>query len=70
MEFNFNIERTLKNVSKEGVAFLSGEDHNKFTYEEIKNIYYLLDKVGELSAIVIIFLYKFIQFSLKDYHRR
>ena len=70
MEFNFNIESTLKNISKEGVAFLSGEDHNKFTYEEINNIYYLLDKIGELSAIVIIFLYKFIQFSPKDYHQR
>ena len=55
MEFNFNIEKTLKGVSKEGVAFLSGLDRNKYTHEEINNLYYLLDKVGELSAIVIIF---------------
>ena len=52
MEFNFNIEKTLKGVSKQGVAFLSGEDHNKFSQEEINNLYFLLDKIGELSAIV------------------
>jgi hypothetical protein len=52
MEFNFNIQRTLKCVSNQGVAFISGEDRNKYSYEELQNIHYLLDKVGELSAIV------------------
>ncbi len=60
MEFNFNIEKTLKGKSKQGVAFISGLDRNKYTQEELDNIYHLLDKVGELSAIVIIFLYYFI----------
>ena len=57
MEFNFNIERTLKNVSKEGVAYISGEDRNKYTYEELKNIHFLLDKIGELSANVIKYIF-------------
>ena len=52
MEFNFNIQKTIKNVSSQGVAFISGEDRNKYTYEELQNIHHLLDKVGELSAIV------------------
>ena len=52
MEFNFNIQKTLKNFSSQGVAFISGEDRNKYTYEELQNIHHLLDKVGELSAIV------------------
>ena len=57
MEFNFNIERTLKNVSKEGVAYISGEDRNKYTYEDLKNIQFLLDKRGELSANVIKYIF-------------
>ena len=57
MEFNFNIERTLKNVSKEGVAYISGDDRNKYTYEELKNIHFLLDKIGELSAKVIKYIF-------------
>ena len=52
MEFKFNIQKTLKRVSNQGVAFLSGEDRNKYTYEELQNLHYLLDKIGELSAIV------------------
>ena len=58
MEFKFNIENTLKNISNQGVAFLSGEDRDKYNYEELQNIYYLLDKIGDLSAKVI--KYKFI----------
>ena len=53
MEFKFNIENTLKNISNQGVAFLSGEDRDKYNYEELQNIYYLLDKIGDLSAKVI-----------------
>ena len=58
MEFKFNIENTLKNISNQGVAFLSGEDRDKYNYEELQNIYYLLDKIGDLSAKVK--KYKFI----------
>ena len=67
MEFNFNIEKTLKGVTKEGVGFLSGLDRNKYTHEEINNLYHLLDKVGELSAIVIIFFNFYVLFSHKNY---
>jgi hypothetical protein len=52
MEFNFNIERALGGVSREGVAFISGEEENKYSRENLKNINYLLDTIGELSAHV------------------
>ena len=52
MEFNFNIERALGGVSRQGVAFISGEEENKYSRENLKNINYLLDTIGELSAQV------------------
>ena len=52
MEFSFNIETLLGGVSKQGVAFISGEDENKYSYENLRNINILLDKVGKLSAQV------------------
>ena len=52
MEFKFNIERTLGGVSRQGVAFISGEDQNKYSYEDLNNINLLLDKIGQLSANV------------------
>ena len=52
MEFNFNIEKALGGVSKQGVAFISGEEENKYSRESLKNINYLLDTIGELSAHV------------------
>ena len=52
MEFSFNIETLLGRVSKQGVAFISGEDENKYSYEDLRNINILLDKVGKLSAQV------------------
>jgi hypothetical protein len=52
MEFSFNIETLLGGVSKQGVAFISGEDENKYSYEDLRNINILLDKVGKLSAQV------------------
>ena len=52
MEFSFNIEKLLGGVTKQGVAFISGEDEHKFHYEDFKNINLLLDKVGKLSAQV------------------
>ena len=54
MEFNFNIERALGGVSRQGVAFISGEEENKYSKENLKNIYFLLDTIGELSAHVSI----------------
>ena len=52
MEFSFNIEKLLGGVTKQGVAFLSGEEENKFNSEDLKNINILLDKIGKLSAQV------------------
>lgn len=52
MEFTFNIEKLLGPATKQGIVFLSGEDENKYSYEEIKNINVLLDKIGRYSAHV------------------
>ena len=52
MEFNFNIERALGGVSREGVAFISGKEKNKYSKENLENINFLLDTIGELSAHV------------------
>ena len=52
MEFNFNIEKLLGGATNEGVAFISGEDELKYSYEDLKNINILLDKIGKLSAHV------------------
>ena len=60
MEFSFNIEKLLGGVTKQGVAFLSGEDENKYSYDDLRNINLLLDKIGKLSAKVrLIYIYKF-----------
>ena len=52
MEFNFNIEKLLGPATQDGIVFLSGEDELKYSYEELKNINILLDKIGKLSAQV------------------
>jgi len=52
MEFTFNIEKLLGPATKLGIVFLSGEDETKYSYEEIKNINVLLDKIGRYSAQV------------------
>jgi hypothetical protein len=72
MEFNFNIERALGGVSRQGVAFISGEEENKYSKENLKNIYFLLDTIGELSAHVSIniIIEKNLYFRLKDYQQQ
>ncbi len=61
MEFSFNIEKLLGGVTKQGVAFLSGEDENKYSYDDLRNINLLLDKIGKLSAKVrLIYIYIYI----------
>ena len=52
MEFNFNIEKLLGPSTNQGVVFISGEDENKYSYEDLKNINILLDKIGKYSAKV------------------
>ena len=61
MEFSLNIEKLLGGVTKQGVAFLSGEDENKYSYDDLRNINLLLDKIGKLSAKVrLIYIYIYI----------
>ena len=61
MEFSFNIEKLLGGVTKQGVALLSGEDENKYSYDDLRNINLLLDKIGKLSAKVrLIYIYIYI----------
>ena len=52
MEFNFNIEKLLGPANKQGVVYISGEDEFKYSYDQLKNINILLDKIGKLSAQV------------------
>ena len=52
MEFNFNIEKLLGPVTNQGIVFISGEDEKKYSYEDLKNINILLDKIGKYSAKV------------------
>ena len=52
MEFNFNIEKLLGPVTNQGIVFISGEDENKYSYEDLKNINILLNKIGKYSAKV------------------
>ena len=52
MEFNFNIEKLLGPVTNQGIVFISGEDENKYSYEDLKNINILLDKIGKYSEKV------------------
>ena len=56
MEFSFNIEKLLGGVTKQGVAFISGENENKYSDQKY-NINILLDKIEKLSVKVrIIFI--------------
>jgi hypothetical protein len=52
MEFTFNIEKLLGPVTNKGIVFISGEDEHKYSYEDLKNINILLDKIGKYSAQV------------------
>ncbi len=52
MKFNFNIEKLLGPLTNQEVVFISGEDENKYSYEDLKNINILLDKIGKYSAKV------------------
>ena len=46
------MEKILGGVTKQGVAFISGEEESKYSYDNLNNINMLLDKVGRLSAKV------------------
>ena len=52
MEFDFNIEKAIGDISPNGVGFINGSKPGNFSREDYKNIYNLLDIIGELSAKV------------------
>ena len=56
MEFDFNIEEVIGNPSKNGIVYLSGRHKDSYSFQNLRNIYKLLDTVGEMSARVNIYL--------------
>ena len=57
MEFDFNIEKTIGNVSKNGIVYISGQNQD-YSAKDFENICILINTIGELSAKVILKIYK------------
>ena len=57
MEFNFDIGKTIGNISPKGVAFIDGSKPGKYSRNDYQNIYKLLDTIGELSAKVRLYIF-------------
>jgi hypothetical protein len=56
MEFNFNIEKAIGNVSNNGICLIEGKDYQKYNKQTYSNLCYLLDTIGNLSAQVKIYI--------------
>ena len=56
MEFNFDIGKTIGDISPKGVAFIDGSKPGKYSRNDYQNIYKLLDTIGELSAKVRLYI--------------
>ena len=56
MEFNFNIEKAIGNVSNNGIGLIEGKDYQKYNKQTYSNLCYLLDTIGNLSAQVKIYI--------------
>ncbi len=52
MEFNFDIEKAIGNISENGIAFLDGRNYKQYNPQTYSNLRYLLDTIGNLSATV------------------
>ena len=52
MEFNFDIEKAIGNISENGIVFLDGRNYKQYDSQTYINLRNLLDKIGELSAKV------------------
>jgi hypothetical protein len=52
MEFNFNIEKAIGNISNNGICFLDGRNYQKYNKQTFSNLCFLLDTIGNLSAKV------------------
>ena len=56
MEFNFDIEKAIGNVSNNGIGLIEGKDYQKYNKQTYSNLCYLLDTIGNLSAQVKIYI--------------
>jgi hypothetical protein len=66
MEFKFNIQQAVGNYLTEDVVYMDGDmSLKKYNTAQFNDLCYLLDTIGMLSSQVI-FLYKHLQFSLKE----
>ena len=52
MEFNFDIEQTLKRKVGDGVYYIDGSSAARFNQREYMNVSHLLDEIGKRSAVV------------------
>ena len=52
MEFNFDIEKAIGNISKNGIVLLDGRNYKQYDSQTYINLRNLLDTIGELSAKV------------------
>lgn len=57
MEFNFNIEDALRQSKLgDGIYLIDGRKSQQYSQKTYNDLYNLLDKIGENSAIVNIIL--------------
>ena len=66
MEFNFNIEKAIGNISKNGIVFLDGRNYKQYDSQTYINLRNLLDTIGELSAKVRNNIYNLFFIRLKN----
>ena len=66
MEFNFNIEKAIGNISENGIVFLDGRNYKQYDNQTYINLRNLLDTIGELSAKVRNNIYNLFFIRLKN----
>ncbi len=66
MEFNFNIEKAIGNISENGIVFLDGRNYKQYDSQTYINLRNLLDTIGELSAKVRNNIYNLFFIRLKN----
>ena len=66
MEFNFDIEKAIGNISENGIVFLDGRNYKQYDSQTYINIRNLLDTIGELSAKVRNNIYNLFFIRLKN----
>ena len=66
MEFNFDIEKAIGNISENGIVFLDGRNYKQYDSQTYINLRNLLDTIGELSAKVRNNIYNLFFIRLKN----